>query len=29
MVTPFVTSEGAQVLLPNWAAINELVKAFK
>ena len=29
MVTPFVTSEGAQVLLPNWAAIYELVEKFK
>jgi LCP family protein required for cell wall assembly len=25
MVTPFVTSQGAQVLLPNWDAINPLL----
>ncbi len=29
MVTPTVTSEGAQVLLPNWPAINELVRQFR
>ena len=29
MVTPTVTSGGAQVLLPNWAAINELVREFR
>ena len=28
MVTPFVTNEGAQVLLPNWPAILELVQEF-
>lgn len=29
MVTPTVTSEGAQVLLPNWPEINELVRQFR
>lgn len=28
MVTPTVTSEDAQVLLPNWEAINELIREF-